>query len=115
MVRIWQVILMGIFLICCGSVLAQWEKKPSTEWSNSDTEKVLNDSSRVKSQEIASRNANPTPAPSNNSGVGTQGTLPAPERIYNSAYTVFRVRLLSAKPMREATRRNNRETIFNSM
>jgi|GEM_PF-2623983 len=104
--RISQLRVIGLFLICCCSVHAQWDKKPSTEWSDQDAQKVLNDSPWVRRQQIlTSLNKSKSTVGFNNGANGVDPSAPAPERITDSSYTTFYVRLLSAKPMRDALKR----------
>ena len=106
LVRIWQVRVISLVLICCSSVLAQWDKKPYTEWSDNDAQKVLNDSPWVKRQVISNRRKSKDTIKFNNGANGVDPSMPTPERISDSTYTAFYIRLLSAKPIREALKRN---------
>ena len=84
------------------SALAQWDKKPATEWSERDVQKLLNDSGWAKTQVFSSavtlfRNATPG---SEGAGRGTSSSNTA-----NATHISFHVRFLSAKPVRQAISR----------
>jgi hypothetical protein len=84
------------------SALAQWDKKPSSDWNERETQKVLNDSPWGRTQVFTS------PVTMFRQPVtGSQGVrLPnAPQRPADATHVNFRIRFLSAKPIREATAR----------
>ena len=76
----------------------QWEKKPHTEWSDKEVQKVLNDSPWARTQVFT----NPTPL--FNQGVtGRQGAgVPPPPQPAAATHVNFRIRFFSAKPIRQA-------------
>jgi hypothetical protein len=80
------------------SASAQWDKKPYTDWSEKDAQKVLNDSPWGKTQVFS------TPGEMFRSPTsGRQGTAsrtdPNPAQALHLS---FRVRFLSARPIRQA-------------
>jgi hypothetical protein len=74
------------------SASAQLEKKPYHEWSEKDATKVLNDSGWGQTQTLADT-SNMT---GNNRADSSQS------RVADVAYVNFRIRFLSAKPVRQA-------------
>src|ERR1044071_9440723 len=100
--RVWQISVVSLLLICSGSALAQWEKKPSAEWSDSDTQKVLNESPWVKKQQILNPKKSKKTTDFNNGDNGYHPTVPTTDQSSELSYTTYYIRLLSAKPMREA-------------
>src|SRR5262245_4951281 len=93
-----------LFTFLLLAVQAQWEKKPYAQWSEKEAQKVLNDSPWAKTQVFSSPyemfrspvgNA-PQPGRQGRAGDPTAGT-PA-----QSIHINFRVRLLSARPIRQA-------------
>jgi len=84
------------------SAAVQWDKKPPTEWSEKDVQKLLNDSGWAKTQVFSSavtlfRNATPG---SEGSGRATSSSNTA-----NATHISFHIRFLSAKPVRQAISR----------
>jgi hypothetical protein len=83
------------------SASAQWEKKPYTEWSEKEVQKLLNGSPWGKTVVFSSpvtlfRQATP----------GSQGVGQAPSsNSANATHVNFRIRFLSAKPLRQAISR----------
>ena len=83
------------------SASVQLEKKPPTEWSEKEVQKLLNDSAWAKTQVFSSavtlfRNTTP----------GSQGTgQGAATNTANATHISFHVRFLSAKPVRQAISR----------
>lgn len=83
---------------------AQWDKKPYTAWSEKDAQRVLNDSPWAKTQVFSTPNEMfrspvgnaPQPGRQGRTGDPTAGT-PA-----QSIHISFRVRFLSARPVRQA-------------
>jgi len=77
---------------------AQWEKKPYAEWSEKDAQKVLNDSPWGKSQVFS------TPGEMFRSPTtGRQGTATRTEpNPAQALHLNFRMRFLSARPIRQA-------------
>ena len=84
-----MVILLMAFV---GSALAQWDKKPYTEWSEKEATKILNDSSWGQTQTFTD-----TSNMSNTNRASSNQTL-----ITDVVYVNFRIRFLSAKPVRQA-------------
>lgn len=83
-----------LLLICAIFALAQWDKKPYTEWSEKETQKMLNDSPWSKTQTfIASTETTGSIRP--NAGARLTDTFPVN----------FRIRFFSAKPVRQALSR----------
>lgn len=86
---------LALVLVCAIFALAQWDKKPYTEWSEKETQKMLNDSPWSKTQTfIASTETFGTTRPD-----GGQG------RFVNTFPVNFRIRFFSAKPVRQALSR----------
>src|SRR6185295_6526576 len=84
------------------SAAVQWDKKPSSEWSEKDVQKLLNDSAWARTQVFSSaitlfRNATPG---SEGSGRATSASNTA-----NATHISFHIRFLSAKPVRQAISR----------
>jgi hypothetical protein len=92
-----------LLVILSLAAAAQWDKKPYTAWSEKDAQKVLNDSPWAKTQVFTTANemfrspVGRAPQPGRQgSGDPTAGT-PA-----QSIHISFRVRFLSARPVRQA-------------
>ena len=86
---------LALLLICALMTPAQWEKKPYTEWSEKEAQKLLEDSPWAKTQTFtATTETTGTARP--NAG---QSSFANPIRIN------FRIRFFSAKPVRQATSR----------
>ena len=88
----------ALLLIIPLSASAQWEKKPHTEWSDKDVQKMLNDSPWGRTQVFSSpvtlfRGPNTAPP-------GQQA--PNPSRPPDATHVNFRIRFFSAKPIRQA-------------
>ncbi len=93
----------ALFLTSSITVIAQWNKKPSTEWTSVETRKLLSDSPWSKTQNFLTVVDTPI-AGSRNPDFDrpretTDGTFSIPHQIY------FRICLFSAKPIREALSR----------
>jgi hypothetical protein len=92
----------AVVLACLLTARAQWDKKPYTEWSNRDVQKILTDSpwGRTQSFTVASQLFN--------SGISGKGGIAGaragspPDRPSDAPHINFRVRFLSAKPIRQA-------------
>jgi len=99
--RILVVSIPGLLLLFSLTTPAQWDKKPYAEWTEKDAQKVLNDSPWGKTQSFDS------PMEGYKQGIsGRQGTSTAtPARPPDASHVFFRVRLLSAKPIRQALSR----------
>jgi hypothetical protein len=88
----------GLLLVFSLSVPAQWDKKPPTEWTEKDATKLLNESGWAKTQSFDSpMEAFKGPVTGR---VGTNS--PTAPRPPDAAHVYFRVRFLSAKPVRQA-------------
>lgn len=88
-----------ILLSCLSGLLvaqSQWEKKPFTEWSEKDVQKLLSDSPWSQTQVFSD-----TSQMTGNERLGS-GT----SRIANVFHINFRIRFLSAKPVRQAISRS---------
>jgi hypothetical protein len=83
------------------SASVQWDKKPPTEWSEKEVQKLLNDSAWARTQVFSSavtlfRNTTP----------GSAGTgRGVPDTSANATHISFHIRFLSAKPVRQAISR----------
>jgi len=106
--------LLSLLLICSASVSAQWEKKPSTEWTNDDIKKVLNDSPWVKKVDFFGVGqagypgggfSNQRSKVGNDPNIKLDPSIPS-GRMSGGASTTVYVRLLSAKPILEAIKQN---------
>src|SRR2546422_285020 len=84
----------GLLLLFSLTTPAQWDKKPYTEWSEKDAQKLLNDSPWAKTQTFVTS----TEA----TGSGTRTSNANREILTNSFQINFRIRLFSAKPIRQA-------------
>ncbi len=91
----------GLLLLFSLTTPAQWDKKPYAEWSEKDAQKLLNDSPWGKTQSFDSpMEAFRGPVTGR---VGTNSpTAPTPR---DASHLFFRVRFLSAKPIRQALSR----------
>ncbi len=92
--------LIRIFLSCLVALssvpaLAQWDKKPYNEWSEKEATKMLNDSPWAQTQ-IFSDLSQLT---------GNARLASGASRIGEEFHVNFRLRLLSARPVRQATAR----------
>jgi hypothetical protein len=79
------------------SLSAQWNKKPYTEWSEKDARKLLENSPWAQTQIFSDT--------SNEFGTGRRGAPGATDEQsvdYSSHHLDIRIRLLSAKPVRQA-------------
>ena len=79
------------------SAAVQWNKKPHSEWSEKEVQKVLNDSPWGRTQVFTSAVtlfAGP--------GVGRGSSAPTSSRPPDATHVNFRIRFLSAKPIRQA-------------
>lgn len=87
-----------VFLVCSAIASAQWNKKPYGEWSPKDAQKVLNDSPWGQTQAFADM--------SNKFSTGPGRTTTSSQTEEASTdYLNFRIRFLSAKPIRQALSR----------
>ena len=88
----------GLLLAFSLSVPAQWDKKPPAEWTEKDATKLLNDSPWGKTQAFDSPMEAFKGPVTGRVGVNSP-TAPRPP---DAAHLYFRVRFLSAKPVRQA-------------
>ena len=82
----------ALVLLMMGALLtpAQWDKKPYTEWSEKEAQKLLDDSPWGQTQTFATQTSGSAPSASSSS------------RVFNTTQVNFRIRLFSAKPVRQA-------------
>jgi hypothetical protein len=90
----------GLLLLFSLTTPAQWDKKPYAEWTEKDAQKLLNDSPWAKTQSFDSP-MELYRGPSS----GRQGQTTTPDRPADAVHLFFRVRFLSAKPVRQALTR----------
>jgi len=88
----------GLLLVVSLATQAQWDKKKYTEWSEKETTKLLNDSPWGKTQTFDSPAVNFRGPTTGKQGTGNQTSTAPPDALH----VFFRVRLLSAKPVRQA-------------
>ncbi len=81
---------------------AQWDKKPYSEWSEKEAQKVLNDSPWGRTQVFTS-NVSLFRGPT--SGRQGQSTSSTSTNTDSATHVNFRIRFLSAKPIRQAITR----------
>lgn len=82
------------------AISAQWDKKPYTEWTDADVQKMLNNSPWSRTHTVTTARAL-FRSPSSQQPAAQPGTIAPP----NSVYVNFRVRFFSAKPIRQALSR----------
>lgn len=88
-----RLLLMAVVLMALvGSALAQIDKKPYREWSEKEATKILNDSPWGQTQTVADT-SNMT---------GNNRVASSQSRISDVTQVNFRIRFLSAKPIRQA-------------
>jgi len=96
--RILALSIPGLLLLFSVTTQAQWDKKPPAEWTEKEATKLLNDSPWGKTQAFDSpMEAFKGPVTGR---VGTSS--PTTARPPDSLHLYFRVRFLSAKPVRQA-------------
>jgi len=88
----------ALLLIISLAASAQWEKKPYSEWSEKDAQKVLNDSPWGKTQVFSTPGEMFRSPTSGRQGTATR-TEPNPAQALHLS---FHVRFLSARPIRQA-------------
>jgi hypothetical protein len=91
-----KLIALVILFICPIAVPGQWDKKQYTEWSEKEAMKLLNDSPWCQTQTFTDSSR-----ASSTSGSGTSRTTV----ISDIVNVHFRIRFLSAKPVRQAISR----------
>ena len=97
------VLLMAMLLLTLPwSAAAQWDKKPYTEWSEKEAQKVLNESPWGRTQVFTS-NVSLFRGPT--SGRQGQSTSTTSTNTDSATHLNFRIRFLSAKPIRQAITR----------
>lgn len=87
-----------VVFICALSISAQLNKKPYTEWSEKDARKVLDNSPWAQTQ-VFSDTSNEF---GKGIGRGANGTTDSSSGDYSAHYLNIRIRLLSARPVRQA-------------
>ena len=85
----------------CTAVNAQKQLKPWTDWTKSDVEKILNDSPWGQTQ-IDTDTSEMVYTPTTRSGGGDSASREAQGATNQATSVKFRIRWLSAKPIREA-------------
>src|SRR5688572_27742931 len=95
----------GLLLAFSLNTQAQWEKKAYAEWSERDAMKVLNDSPWGRTQTFTFAGVAYNQGISGGAGVAATRTGRPPDRPTDSHYVHFRVRFLSARPIRQAASR----------
>lgn len=91
----------GLLLLFSLTTPAQWDKKPFAEWTEKDAQKLLNDSPWGKTQSFDSPMELYRGPQTGRQGTST-ATTAAP---HDAIHVFFRVRFLSAKPVRQALSR----------
>ena len=86
---------MALCLLCFLIAQAQWEKKPYAEWSEKEAQKLLNDSPWCQTQVISDTSQM----------IGNERLSSGASRVANVFHVNFRIRFLSAKPVRQAISR----------
>lgn len=81
---------------------AQWDKKPYTEWTEKDSQKLLNDSPWAKTMVFSTPSTLFRGPTSGRQGAGGNATS---QNTDSSTHVNFRIRFLSAKPVRQAISR----------
>jgi hypothetical protein len=87
----------AILLACPLAILAQWDKKPYTEWSEKDTRKLLDESPWSQKQTFTDTSKNTSTTTSRGSSQTT---------IADLINVTFRMRFFTAKPVRQAISRS---------
>ena len=89
------VIAAALCLVCSLIAWAQWEKKPYTEWSEKEAQKLLSDSPWSQTQVFSDTSQM----------FGNESLSSGASRVANVFHVNFRIRFLSAKPVRQAISR----------
>jgi hypothetical protein len=89
-----------LLLVFSVTTPAQWDKKPYTEWTEKDAQKLLNDSPWARTQSFDSA-MELYRGPSS----GRPGQTATPDLPADAVHLFFRVRFFSAKPVRQALTR----------
>ena len=82
-------------MVCSLVARSQWEKKPYAEWSEKEAQKLLNDSPWGQTQVISDTSQM----------FGNEKLSSGASRVANVFHVNFRIRFLSAKPVRQAISR----------
>jgi len=92
-----RITILATILLAGGAIAvsAQWNKKPYTEWSDKEARKLLDDSPWGQTQVISNTSR------MFNTGPGT-GVSGGPPQEGSADHINFRIRFLSAKPVRQA-------------
>ncbi|MFY9558527.1 MAG: hypothetical protein WAV20_00110 [Blastocatellia bacterium] len=93
--RLFVISALAVMLLCPFAVSAQWNKKPYTEWSEKEALKVLNDSPWGQTHAFTDMSKSFSSGPGRAPSASNQGET-APKKVN------FRIRFLSARPIREA-------------
>src|SRR5437764_13098383 len=88
-------------LCLCTAVNAKKQHKPWTDWTKSEVEKILNDSPWGQTQ-IDTDTSEMVYTPTTRSGGGDSASREAQGATNEATSVKFRIRWLSAKPVREA-------------
>ena len=97
--------ILGLLVAFSMNTQAQWDKKPYEQWSERESAKVLNDSPWAKTQVFTSPGVAYNTGISGSSGIGSTRSGKPPDRPTDALHVNFRVRFLSAKPIRQAASR----------
>jgi hypothetical protein len=87
-----------VVFICAFSISAQWNKKPYTEWSQKDVDKLLNNSPWGQTQ-VYSDTSNEFKRGVSRAALGTNDDSTGD---YSALHLNIRIRLLSSRPVRQA-------------
>jgi len=94
--------ILGLLLAFSLNTSAQWDKKPYTEWSSKDAEKIIKDSPWGKTQTFTNAAVAYNTGISGSSGIGQTRNGTPPSRPTDAIHVNFRIYFLSAKPVRQA-------------
>ncbi len=95
--RMTMLCLPGLLLMLPMGVSAQWQNKPYTEWTEKEALNILNNSPWAQTQEVADT----TDMFNTSKKLDSNQT----NRVAETARVKFRIRLFSARPIRQATTR----------
>jgi hypothetical protein len=95
----------GLLLAFSLNTSAQWDKKPYSQWNERESQKILNDSPWARTQVFTSAAVSYNTGISGTSGIGATRSGRPPDRPTDALHVNFRVRFLSAKPIRQAASR----------
>jgi hypothetical protein len=94
--------ILGLLLVFSLTTSAQWDKKPYSEWSDKEAQKVINDSPWGRTQVFSSPAVQFNQGISGSAGIGATRAGKPPDRPTDALHVNFRIRFLSAKPVRQA-------------